>query len=1042
MYQTSVVRKLGLVVVVLWASLTSAVPPSADPRLIEAERLSEQATKLLDEPRNAALLDLAQRAHALRVAATPAGHPARAQAEHLLGQVRHVRDEAALAETHYQKALELATAAEGPRSLLHGEILNDYALLKYRNSDKQGARLIYSEAISIIESMPATPSNMRKHAETLCNAGLNLLDLVEHNQAGSLIKKAYELYIKSGYGSTSNTLDCINNLALYYGRIGQINQSIECYQKALALSDSLHGSTSRQAATILGNLADAYWYIGRAEEAIEMTERSLQISERLFGPDSREVANALQNMSFFYSEQGQLEKAYQAEIRSQQIYKRISPNGGGYGLSLVHLADLLKAQEDTSKIAEIEKLYTEGISILKINFPPSHYLLQRARHNYTNWLNLTGRYRESEAQTRQELALLQKEPAENSGPIALALFNLGVNRLAYGDTAAAEVNLRQALAIEDRIHGPDYVELIGTMSPLAFAVAQNGRLDEAVGLLWRCLELVERFMRGARLRTSSSALDSLLTRTYAIQNVIYSLAAAHPSHSGLRALGLSAAVQQKGRSLDELVTRTALLDLQKADGDTQRAMEELKTLWEQLAIAAHGMKESTAVDREVVRTLRTRIEQVEQSIARRLTALRDAANMPRPAELLKQLTTKLPADSILFEVVQYRTQPKTGTGSGMKFGPMRYLGMTLDHEGHSTVTDLGDADSLDALLKELRASLSHRNGTPTAPMRQLYQRVVAPLDSTLRRKRSWYFAPDGLLALVPLGIAQSPAGLMMDRHEISLLTSGRDLLREPLPPRPASQLSVFANPVSADPRYPALESADDEAKTLKRLFPDARMFQGPQASAAALLALQTPGILHIAAHGVTSDGEPVARATRGLTMLPDAPRMQAVGELRRSMLETGLVLSADPLQPAPSGGTGTVRLEPSPSSSKTGIVAALQLAGMNLRGTQLVVLSTCSSGLGEVLRTQGVYGAQRALLIAGAETVVTSLWPVDDRATAVLMSDFYQRLLAGESRRSALRNAARKLRQDYAHPFYWAPFVVMGNPGPLFGVPLLSKTQP
>lgn len=1042
MYQTSVVQQLGVALVVLWTSLTWAVPPASDPRLIEAERLSEQATKLLDEPRNAALLDLAQRAHALRVAATPAGHPARAQAEHLLGQVRHVRDEAALAETHYQKALALATAAEGPRSLLRGEILNDYALLKSSHGHKSEAKDIYNESISIINSLERNPNHTFKLAGTTCNAGLNLLDLAEHKHAGLLIKQANELYRKSGREASSESVDCINNLGLYYVRIGQPDLSIPYYQKALTLSNSLNGPKNLRSATILGNLASEYWGVGRAEDAIEMMEQSLGIREALLGPDSREVARALQNMSLFYSHQGLFEKSYQLILRSQKVYKKISPTSTGYGLSLIHMADLIKAQDDPSRLEEAGKLYIDGIGVLKLNLPPNHYLLQGARHNYANWLNLAGRYQESEENTQQELALLRQELDENSLPIALALFNLGTNRLAYGDTAAAEVHLRRALAIEDRIHGPDYEDLIWTIAPLAFAVSQNGRLDEAVGLLWRCLELVERFVRGARLRTSSAALDSLLTRTYAIQNVIYSLAAAHPSHAGLRALGLSAALLQKGRSLDELATRTALLDLQKADADTQRAMEELKTLWEQLAIAAHGGKESTAVDREAVRALRTRIEQVEQSIARRLTALRDAINVPRPAELLKRLTTKLPADSILFEVVQYRTLPKTGTSSGMKFGPLRYLGMTIDREGRSTVMDLGDADSLEAILKELRASLSHRNGTPTAAMRQLYQRVVAPLDHTLRRKRSWYFAPDGLLSLVPLGIAQSSAGLMIDRHEISVLTSGRDLLREPLPPRPASQLSVFANPVSTDPRYPALESADDEAKTLKRLFPDARLFQGPQASAAALLALQTPGILHIAAHGVTADSGPVARATRGLTMLPDAPRLQEVGELRRSMLETGLVLSADPLQPAPAGGTGTVRLEPSPSSSKSGIVAALQLAGMNPRGTQLVVLSTCSSGLGEVLRTQGVYGAQRALLIAGAETVVTSLWPVDDRATAVLMSDFYQRLLAGESRRSALRNAARRLRQDYAHPFYWAPFVVMGNPSPLFGMPPISKPQP
>jgi CHAT domain-containing protein len=107
------------------------------------------------------------------------------------------------------------------------------------------------------------------------------------------------------------------------------------------------------------------------------------------------------------------------------------------------------------------------------------------------------------------------------------------------------------------------------------------------------------------------------------------------------------------------------------------------------------------------------------------------------------------------------------------------------------------------------------------------------------------------------------------------------------------------------------------------------------------------------------------------------------------------------------------------------------LAGLNLWGTQLVVLSACDTGRGDVLLGQGVYGLRRAFLIAGAETVVMSLWKVDDETTRTLMEAYYSNLLAGQGRASALREAMREVRRSQPHPYYWAPFIAMGRDAPL-----------
>jgi CHAT domain-containing protein len=112
----------------------------------------------------------------------------------------------------------------------------------------------------------------------------------------------------------------------------------------------------------------------------------------------------------------------------------------------------------------------------------------------------------------------------------------------------------------------------------------------------------------------------------------------------------------------------------------------------------------------------------------------------------------------------------------------------------------------------------------------------------------------------------------------------------------------------------------------------------------------------------------------------------------------------------------------------------LELAGLNLWGTQLVVLSACDTGRGDVKLGQGVYGLRRALVVAGAETVVMGLWKVNDDTTRQLMEAYYRKLLAGQGRAAALREAMLWLRATRPHPHDWAPFIALGQDTPLRGL--------
>ena len=240
----------------------------------------------------------------------------------------------------------------------------------------------------------------------------------------------------------------------------------------------------------------------------------------------------------------------------------------------------------------------------------------------------------------------------------------------------------------------------------------------------------------------------------------------------------------------------------------------------------------------------------------------------------------------------------------------------------------------------------------------------------------------------------------------------------------SDSLERFFSTLRGDPgsgTWLPLPGSRQEAESIQRLLPQAQLFLGPEATKERLLQLSTPGILHLATHGFFLEDAPASEGFRGVGHIsalgdnPQAPRP------RNPLLRSGLALAG--------------ASEPSKPRPDAALVTALELAGLDLWGTQLVVLSACDTGRGDVQLGQGVHGLRRALVVAGAETVVMSLWKVKDDSTHLLMESYYRNLLAGQGRASALREAMRSLRASRPHPHDWAPFIALGSNAPLRAIP-------
>ena len=229
-------------------------------------------------------------------------------------------------------------------------------------------------------------------------------------------------------------------------------------------------------------------------------------------------------------------------------------------------------------------------------------------------------------------------------------------------------------------------------------------------------------------------------------------------------------------------------------------------------------------------------------------------------------------------------------------------------------------------------------------------------------------------------------------------------------------------------RFSSLPGTAVEAEALKRIYtlPPKHVLIGEAASEAALLSLQSPGRLHIATHGFfLGTDESIAAFDEELALSLSNPLQYsntraALAKWENPLLRSGLVLT---------GANRTLAGE-NIDDNYDGIVTAYELSGMNLQGTDLVVLSACETGVGEIQNGEGVFGLRRSFQLAGAETVVMSLWQVADNSTAKLMVDFYEGLDEGKNKVQALRSAALALRSQpgYEHPYYWGAFILSGNP--------------
>ena len=330
--------------------------------------------------------------------------------------------------------------------------------------------------------------------------------------------------------------------------------------------------------------------------------------------------------------------------------------------------------------------------------------------------------------------------------------------------------------------------------------------------------------------------------------------------------------------------------------------------------------------------------------------------------------------------------------------------------------DLGPINDIDPLVVALRRSLRDpADAEVKTRARAVDEKVMRPLRPFLRTATRLLVSPDGGLDLLPFeALADEHGRYLIERYSTTYLTSGRDLLRMQIAPASTERPVIVADPLFGEPTVSASDASRPyfapllgsalEGRAIKTLFPEATLLTGRRATKARLERVTAPSILHIASHGFFLEDEFSAEPAAVFT--------------RNPLLRSGLALAGANLPGESHGG---------------GILTALEAAALNLRGTALVTLSACDTGVGDVRNGEGVYGLRRGFMLAGAETLVMSLWPVTDAVARDTMVAYYARLRDGLGRGDALREAKLSILQQRSlrHPYYWAGFIQSGDWTPL-----------
>jgi CHAT domain-containing protein/Tfp pilus assembly protein PilF len=845
-------------------------------------------------------------------------------------------------------------------------LTNLYYYMRYYEKAEE----LYLEAATILEK--TTGKNHPDYASNRFGLGLTYYEMGDYERAEPLFLQAKAAMEKLGENedATSDYSTCLNDLATLYSDLGNDEKAESLYREAIANIEKTGGKENEEYPASLNNLGTVYLDRGKYAKAEALFLEAKAIFEKTEGKESPNYVISLFNLATCYLQTGDYAKAEPLHIEAKAGLERLVGNQHPYYATGLH--DLATVYYGMGDYKKAESLYREAVTIREKS-------LGKAHPDYASILNSLANVYVATGENKKAESLYVECALANQALLAKAARHLSELELGrYMDQFSESQD--QTLSFARLSDSP---KIIATC--FDNTVFSKGFLRQSAGLL--------RQMAQSNLATANNFQR---LKTYQRR-----LAAQYTQPIAERDSALVAQLESQANDLEKELARTV--------AGWGQAIQQVK--WQEVQAA--------------LRPGEAAIEFVSYRFYQN-----------------KQTDTTFYAALVLL--------PGTDAPQFIPLFEEREIANLFKSKG--------------ARKSEYVNTLYRSAAQTTGGQKSLYQAIWQPLETTLTDVKTVYFSPDGLLHRINFDAITDQQGKSLSaRYNLVQLGSTRQLvvpqalasgpntsaqlyggIQYDATPRVAVTTAPDANdlvvrggsaPLSTSLDWggepdstlrgdswvylPSTEAEiNNAANIMKANGITSTLLKGADATEESFKKIGTnglsPRVLHVATHGFFFP-DPASSPTGGGREGADE-KVFKVSE--NPMIRSGLVLA---------GGNHAWKTGNSLRPDlEDGILTAYEISQMNLSNTELVVLSACETGLGDLVGNEGVYGLQRAFKIAGARYLIMSLWQVPDVQTQELMTLFYENWLAKKMAiPDALRAAQQAMQAKYEHPFFWAGFVLV-----------------
>jgi len=961
---------------------------------------------------------------------------------------------------------ETAYGTDHPDTL---RTLVNLAILFQETGDYSGARERYARAYERASALaaqvrvPADPLTL----QVLTGLPVVLSDLGGDSASSATLNQRLLVLIERTFGPADRRLMTpLQNLAMDLRDLGRYAEAKTVAERSLTMTEGAFGSRHPEVASSLHTLATIVAAMGDYAEAMRLFERATRINEEVLRPSNPERARAswfirdLLPLSGYGSED--------ADLFERVLANRDSTRGLADPRTAESLSNLAAVLFSADDYRRTRPLFERALEAQERLLGPDHPEVAASATNLAQVLSRTDEHEAAKALYERALDIWEKALGPEHPKVATALVNLARLYMKTGNSAQAVPLLDRALSIQQDALGPVHPDIAVTLSVRADLSARSGATVEAFATAARVealsrehLQLTVRTLPERQALAYASSLPSDL-------DLMLTVVSTRPRDSQMLTETWDAVIQRRGIVLDEMAARHSPTGSDTAENGA--LIDALGSARQRLAtLVVRGIR-NDAPDRyrRLLESARADKDRAERALAEKSAHFRDDLSRTRIGAA--DVTAALPPRSALVSFVRYQSQDLNKADAS-------YLAFVLRAGSSEPVlVPIGSAARVDGLIVQWRKQLDQEalssvrtpNRGEAAYRRvagELRQLVWDPLVAHVGNATHVFVVPDGSLHLVsfaalPTGASQylidagpvihhlpAERDLVLPQSDMprgqGLLAVGSPAFDGMTPSSAASQAS-FRGTRSVCPEFQSL-NFDPLPASLKEVNEVVTLWQAyetrertasavamPSPSRATVLTGSTASesafkteaagrrILHLATHGFFLG----ARCASALGPVGSSTLLETSTRIAREnpLLSSGLILAGANLRNIAAPG------------QDDGVLTAEEVAAMNLHGVEWAVLSGCDTGGGEVRAGEGVFGLRRAFQLAGARTVIMSLWAVEDDATRQWMTALYSgRLLKRLSTADAVHEASRAMLRARrsqgltTHPFHWAGFVAAGD---------------